>query len=941
MTRPSVVTPFLSRGMIPALVGCWLLAVVPAVAQIQGGPGLPLSGGTVTAPGGVSLSTSASTPTGSFYVPLPSTAAVSVGMVVSGSGAVPAGDTVASVDGASSSTTTTAATAATAGENPVAIVSTSGINLGMLVTDTTTPAAIPAQTVVANVTAGTATTFAANGVTAAAAHSIAVSGGTTSNCKTGMLVFDQTTSGVFAPNTTISQYLSTSVIRIVPNSIGATVNADVIVCQNAAYLSAPATSGGIGLGDVLAFQPTAKLVTATTGVIASATALKFQATNSGATGNALNVSPSSGVSGNFTVAGTVSAAQAAIGGFNILPTTPPCDMLLNGCGAGLGYSLVMRLRSAYTGPLWTVFRTLDNTYEDITTLPDSLVVNTSAIHSFCDNTGTTVSYDCYVYRIYDHVGANAVTQPIPTAMCRVDWMADGLPDMHCSGSDGQSMQGYPTTGLPTTGSRTEWVAGDNFYWQLVDSNVEYGATNQQAGSAGSAWGWNWGQPTTITQTPFAGAFLDHGNNAWGMYPPGYAQAIGVASYNSATTGMYVGLMTDACVPTGNTSCNLTPLYEGAAPTTINTGNSSADGNYIWLGGMGTDGGTYGGRMQTWLVAGNPTTPSERLAVANELAAIHFMRKPSPCAATNQTIAGVSPGQGTITTPSSLAPVSNINIRNAVSIVSTALINPNWTGPILRVVRADNHFATDIYASGCEADPAALATALNGTTGTVAVWYDQTGHGWDYRQPTIANQPAVSLTGMNGKVCLNFSRTAPDWMQMSHDIWTAFGGTSYAYGLNQGFTEEAVWQKANTTDPLGVMLHLSGNGAYFSTSASANLVYQTSAGAAITYGTQATANVAHFGYVTADTAPGTTFAASQNLTMAMDNGAVGKATLGTTGVQDAGNGEWYTIGAFYAFSGSASSGFNGCLSEVAIYNDVENAGNLLTAYQRAHSEWATP
>ncbi len=92
----------------------------------------------------------------------------------------------------------------------------------------------------------------------------------------------------------------------------------------------------------------------------------------------------------------------------------------------------------------------------------------------------------------------------------------------------------------------------------------------------------------------------------------------------------------------------------------------------------------------------------------------------------------------------------------------------------------------------------------------------------------------------------------------------------------------------------------------------------------------TANSPHFGYVTADGS------APQNLALSQDGAA---AVTGTTtayaslGGNPSGN---YIIGAENYYRG-----FNGCISMIALYNDVESSTNLTAAHTRAQSEWATP
>lgn len=77
--------------------------------------------------------------------------------------------------------------------------------------------------------------------------------------------------------------------------------------------------------------------------------------------------------------------------------------------------------------------------------------------------------------------------------------------------------------------------------------------------------------------------------------------------------------------------------------------------------------------------------------------------------------------------------------------STTKESASYGGPSFRIRRADNGVETDIGWNGKKADTAALATAIRGTTGKLAVVYGQMGV-TDLRQATAANMPGVIVDG---------------------------------------------------------------------------------------------------------------------------------------------------------------------------------------------------
>jgi hypothetical protein len=71
----------------------------------------------------------------------------------------------------------------------------------------------------------------------------------------------------------------------------------------------------------------------------------------------------------------------------------------------------------------------------------------------------------------------------------------------------------------------------------------------------------------------------------------------------------------------------------------------------------------------------------------------------------------------------------------------------YYGPCINVVRSSDSTARDIYfgANGV-IDTNELLSFVGTGTGTIAIWYDQSGGGWNASQSTIADQPIIVSSG---------------------------------------------------------------------------------------------------------------------------------------------------------------------------------------------------
>lgn len=449
-------------------------------------------------------------------------------------------------------------------------------------------------------------------------------------------------------------------------------------------------------------------------------------------------------------------------------TTAPCDLIAGG-GCASAYSVVGRMVGKYVGPLFTLWRASDGTTRTFYAQPASLFVYINGIHNFCDGT------DCYFSEIYDQAGPNNATNPnpAPTQYPLLIWAANGLPimdeyaihsttaylnDIGTGIAGGGFLTSAATTNLPTTGSRTMYLAADNSQWSDCCDNFGYSG---EGSLNGNGFTFITSQTNANSQTSTIFGINGEGYNyTYGAYPSGYAQIIGLAKYNAANSNVLTQILPSSCMPNGVSLCSAFTTYNGA-PTFSTDVSNNGQPVYVHFN-YGTDTSTPGGHFQSGMIVAKATTPVEDAVVMQALAAMHFPVKPNPCATVSSSLSASNPNTvnsgdtGSPIVPNSYYGVPTPNLANAVGLWSTSLVNPYYNGPLFRVVRADTGAGTDIYALGCDADAGAVTTALSGTTGTVSVLYDQSGHGWNAFQPYQNMQPALSASGMNSKACLQFT-----------------------------------------------------------------------------------------------------------------------------------------------------------------------------------------
>lgn len=85
----------------------------------------------------------------------------------------------------------------------------------------------------------------------------------------------------------------------------------------------------------------------------------------------------------------------------------------------------------------------------------------------------------------------------------------------------------------------------------------------------------------------------------------------------------------------------------------------------------------------------------------------------------------------------------------VAAYHTKLVNSSYTGPLVNVRRGSDNATSDFYANttgylgtGYKGTGTTLTSWLNGATGYVATWYDQSGNAKHVTQATTSSQPTI-------------------------------------------------------------------------------------------------------------------------------------------------------------------------------------------------------
>lgn len=554
------------------------------------------------------------------------------------------------------------------------------------------------------------------------------------------------------------------------------------------------------------------------------------------------------------------------------------------------------------------------------------------------------------------------------------------------------------TGLPTTGSRATYIVSDNAAASGCCGIFSYGPLVPHTG-AGGDWDINViqqsiNQPTSVL---FGGNFNNF-YYTMGAYPPGFAQLAGYMKFNAATNVVQAGVLTSACIPSTANACNSYTTYQGTpGAQAVNTGDGQP--LTLSLGQEG-DSFPYGGRVQSVTLSAFSPSSAEDSAVLNALASVHFPKNPSACGAVKSTLTATAYPGSLNATPSyvglpalnqpSLLAMWSTSLLNPdylgplfravrqdtgrgfdiypagcevdvttltadclgttcnVPVVfdqsghgwqmrSTIPGNPptlNVTGmnglPCLNFVQQNfAQFAASVNSSGVlnvtsmisggpiqaptdtqivgEFYPQVISAQLTGTTGGVGTYQ--------------TSSPAAHISGTLVSNASQMLRTDKSVSRSPN----AFNNV----GLYQNTTVELVAQPPSNYVGTGSYFNLEGGWSIAMTGGNEFALYD-SQNTKYLSSPAVTLNQAHF------VSFQTNAAATQTLTLTVDNTTPATTTTSSTQIGSTNSGWAYALG-----QATAVNGQNGCVAQAAVYNDVESPANLLSHYRTAHTKWATP
>jgi hypothetical protein len=118
--------------------------------------------------------------------------------------------------------------------------------------------------------------------------------------------------------------------------------------------------------------------------------------------------------------------------------------------------------------------------------------------------------------------------------------------------------------------------------------------------------------------------------------------------------------------------------------------------------------------------------------------------------------------------------SAINVNIIMVLFSCRLLNPFYVGPILTIRRNSDNATSDFYTDFAQSFVGTTSTGgttltawLNGATGYVTKWYDQSSNGNHATQSTNGNQPIISI--QNGKWVINFTTANSTYFNFTSSI----------------------------------------------------------------------------------------------------------------------------------------------------------------------------
>jgi hypothetical protein len=115
--------------------------------------------------------------------------------------------------------------------------------------------------------------------------------------------------------------------------------------------------------------------------------------------------------------------------------------------------------------------------------------------------------------------------------------------------------------------------------------------------------------------------------------------------------------------------------------------------------------------------------------------------------------------------------------NILAAVSLRLLNSSYTGPAITIRRASDNATLDVGFINQQLDTAAISTFLNGDTGYVTTWYDQSGKGNHFTQGSVSLQPIFKFTSNN-----KFGTSLDPTIEFNSDRLVSSTFTSGAYSI---------------------------------------------------------------------------------------------------------------------------------------------------------------
>jgi len=112
------------------------------------------------------------------------------------------------------------------------------------------------------------------------------------------------------------------------------------------------------------------------------------------------------------------------------------------------------------------------------------------------------------------------------------------------------------------------------------------------------------------------------------------------------------------------------------------------------------------------------------------------------------------------------------------------LRSDYTGPCIQVTRSSDNTTKDIYFGSYGVDTQDLLSFVGANDGSVAIWYDQSGNGFDVSESTVARQPLIVESGnlvlLDGLPAIRFIRA--DTLRLSRTSASAILKNSPGIGF---------------------------------------------------------------------------------------------------------------------------------------------------------------